>query len=246
MNRSGDDSESEDGDVKPPVSGKKADVSDDESEDSPAKVDADKFTSKTQVLNLFSVDCDRVADSAGWSFSLIDAPVELIIGTIFLYQLLGYAGIVGIGVTVLFLPINHYTSKAFATVQDNLMSARDRRVSLMSEVLSSIRYIKFMAYEKVFEKRILEAREEELRQQKKNYFLEVAFNFIWGASPIACVLVSFFVYVKIMGQPLTPSTAFTSLAVFHELEYAINVLPDTFISALQCFVSLRRIGESEI
>lgn len=191
------------------------------------------------------MDCDRVADSAGWSFSLIDAPVELLIGTIFLYQLLGYAGIVGIGVTVLFLPINHYTSKAFATVQDNLMSARDRRVSLMSEVLSSIRYIKFMAYEKVFEKRILEARAEELRQQRKNYFLEVAFNFIWGASPIACVLVSFFVYVKIMGQPLTPSTAFTSLAVFHELEYAINVLPDTFISALQCFVSLRRIGESK-
>lgn len=204
---------------------------------------ADKFTSKTQVLNLFSVDCDRVADSAGWSFSLIDAPVELLIGTIFLYQLLGYAGIVGIGVTVLFLPINHYTSKSFATVQDRLMTARDRRVSLMSEVLSSIRYIKFMAYENIFEKRILEAREEELKQQRSIYFLEVAFNFIWGASPIACVLVSFFVYVKVMGQPLTPSIAFTSLAVFHELEYAINVLPDTFISALQCFVSLRRIGE---
>lgn len=218
-------------------------VHDDDSEDSLGKVDADKFTSKTQVLNLFSVDCDRVADSAGWSFSFIDAPVELLIGTIFLYQLLGYAGLVGIGVTILFLPINHYTSKSFATVQDRLMSARDRRVSLMSEVLSSIRYIKFMAYENVFEKRILRAREEELKQQRTNYVLEVAFNFIWGASPIACVLVSFFVYVKIMGQPLTPSIAFTSLAVFHELEYAINVLPDTFISALQCFVSLRRIGK---
>lgn len=113
----------------------------------------------------------------------------------------------------------------------------------MSEVLSSIRFIKFMAYEGVFEKRILRAREEELKQQRTVYFLEVAFNFIWGASPIACVLVSFFVYVKVMGQPLTPSIAFTSLAVFHELEYAINVLPDTFISALQCFVSLRRIGK---
>lgn len=200
----------------------KADASDDEDDDT-AEPDANTFTSKSQVLNLFSVDCDRVADSAGWSFSLIDAPVELIIGTIFLYQLLGYAGIAGLGVTVLFLPINHYTSKSFATVQDKLMATRDRRVSLMNEVLSSIRYIKFMAYERPFEKRILKVREEELEQQRKNYFLEVAFNFIWGASPIACVLVSFFVYVKIMGKPLTPSIAFTSLAVFNELEYAINV-----------------------
>lgn len=180
---------------------------------------------------------------ASWSFSIIDAPFELLIGTIFLYDLLGYAGLIGIATTVLFLPVNHLTSKSFATVQDRLMSARDKRVSLMNEVLSSIRYIKFMAYERPFEQRILKAREEEMKQQRHNYMLEVAFNFIWGISPIACVLVSFFVYVKIMQKDLTPSVAFTSLAVFNELRYAINVLPDTFINALQCFVSLRRIGK---
>ena len=159
-----------------------------------------------------------LGSSASWSFSLIDAPVELIIGTFFLYQLIGWAGIAGVGVTVLFLPINHITSKAFARVQDDLMSARDRRVSLMNEVLTSIRYIKFMAYEKPFEERILRAREEELKQQRYIYLLEVAFNFIWGSSPVACVVVSFYVYTKIMGRDLTPSIAFTSLAVFHELE----------------------------
>ena len=215
----------------------------DESQDSAAtKAENETFSSKTQVLNLFSVDCDRVGDSASYSFSVIDAPFELLIGTIFLYQLLGYAGLVGIATTILFLPVNHYTSKAFATVQDRLMAARDRRVSLMSEVLSSIRYIKFMAYEKPFEQRILRAREEEIRQQRFNYLLEVAFNFIWNTSPIACVLVSFFVFTKVMHRDLTPSIAFTSLAVFNELRFAINVLPDTFISALQCYVSLRRIG----
>lgn len=167
--------------------------------------------------------------------------MELAIGTFFLYQLLGYAGLAGIAVTVLFLPVNHFVSKSFATSQDDLMSARDKRVSLMNEVLSSIRYIKFMAYERPFEQRILKARDEELKQQRKIYMLEVAFNFIWGASPVACVLVAFFVYTKVMKQDLTPSIAFTSLAVFNELRYAINVLPDTFISALQCFVSLRRI-----
>lgn len=41
--------------------------------------------------------------------------------TDFLYHLLGYAAFYGIAVAVAFLPINHYTSKAFATVQDKLV-----------------------------------------------------------------------------------------------------------------------------
>ena len=166
----------------------------------------------------------------------------LIIGTFFLYQLLGYAGIVGIATTFLFLPVNRYTSRALGTVQDRLMAARDRRTSLMSEVLSSIRYIKFMAYERAFEQRILRAREEEIRQQRNNYLLHVAFNFVWGASPVACVLVSFLVFTKGMHRDLTPSVAFTSLAIFNELRYATNVLPYMFITTSQGIVSLKRIG----
>jgi ABC-type multidrug transport system fused ATPase/permease subunit len=40
---------------------------------------------------------------------------------------------------------------------------------------------------------------------------------------------------------LTPAIAFTSVAVFDELRYALNALPETFINALQGFVSCRRI-----
>ncbi|WWD20306.1 hypothetical protein CI109_104782 [Kwoniella shandongensis] len=43
------------------------------------------------------------------------------------------------------------------------------------------------------------------------------------------------------GETLTPSIAFTALAVFAELRYALNALPETFIQALQGFVSCKRI-----
>ena len=42
-------------------------------------------------------------------------------------------------------------------------------------------------------------------------------------------------------MPLPPSIAFTAVAVFGELRFALNALPETFISVLQGFVSLRRI-----
>lgn len=45
----------------------------------------------------------------------------------------------------------------------------------------------------------------------------------------------------IAGKSLSPSIAFTSIAVFDELRFALGALPETFIQALQGFVSCRRI-----
>ncbi|CEQ42894.1 SPOSA6832_04771, partial [Sporobolomyces salmonicolor] len=210
------------------------------------------FGSKTSILALFSIDVDRVADFSVWCFSLLDAPMEIAIGTVFLYSLLGYASLIGISVAVFFLPLNHITSKLFADTQDRLMSARDRRVSLMNEVLGSIRMLKYAAIEKPFEQRILKSRDAELTQLRRNFFLEVSFQAIWSISPILCVLVSFWAYTSpaLMGKTLTPSTAFASLAVWNELRFALNIIPDIVVNGLQCIVSLRRIerylGEPEV
>lgn len=72
------------------------------------------------------------------------------------------------------------------------MKARDERVSLMNEVsatlfsvytklthvipgqiLGGIRMLKFMAWERSFEARVLKVRDRELKYQKLNYTIEV-------------------------------------------------------------------------
>lgn len=108
---------------------------------------------------MFTIDVERVADFSIWGFSLLDVPLEIIIGTIFLYQLLGNAALVGISISILFLPINSWASSQFADVEKKLMIARDKRTSLISELISSIRMIKFFAAEESFKQRILDARE---------------------------------------------------------------------------------------
>lgn len=54
---------------------------------------------------------------------------------------------------------------------------------------------------------------------------------------------SFWAYTSplLMDQVLTPSTAFAALAVWNELRFALNVVPDILQSALQSLVSLRRM-----
>lgn len=94
---------------------------------------------------------------APFSTSSLTAPHDT--GTFFLYQILGWAALAGISVAVAFLPVNHWASSQFADVQQKLMSTRDRRTSMMNEVLAAVRMIKFFAFEGPFEERILKARQ---------------------------------------------------------------------------------------
>ena len=103
-----------------------------------------------------------------------DAPVELVVGTVFLYSLLGVSCLFGLAVALLFLPLNHFAGKAVVNAQDNLMKARDERVSLMNEILGGIRMLKFMAWERSFETRVHGVRRKELKYQRRNYYIEVS------------------------------------------------------------------------
>lgn len=131
------------------------------------------------VVNLMSTDSSRISDFASWWFVLIEAPVQLGVGIYFLYTLLGWSSILGLSMMVITIPVNHYNSKLFLNTQGKLMKARDKRVSLMNEVLQGIRQIKFFAWETNWSKRILEARDLELGYLKVVYYSEIIFMMLW-------------------------------------------------------------------
>ncbi|KAH9976210.1 ATP-binding cassette transporter [Lactifluus volemus] len=182
----------------------------DAASESSKKEDEDDFTSKAQVMTLMTTDVDRVSEFGRHVFTLVDSPIEIIIGTIFLYELLGSSAFIGLAVTCLFLPLNHLAGKIIVGAQDRLMKARDERIALMNEILGAIRMLKFMAWERKFEKRVLRVREKELKFQKLNYMIEVLWGAIWEASPMVVTLVAFFHFAVIKNQILTPSVAFAS------------------------------------
>ncbi|KAJ6577627.1 multidrug resistance-associated ABC transporter [Mycena capillaripes] len=227
----------------PPTSSKDKDNKDDANA-KPSEVekkdDEDDFSSKAQIMTLMTTDVDRVSEFAWHLFTLVDSPIEIIVGSIFLYKLLGVSSLFGLAVTCLFLPLNHFAGKIVVGAQDNLMKARDERVALMNEVLGGIRMLKFMAWERSFEARVIKVREKELKFQKLNYTIEVLWNAIWNGSPMLVTLVSFWHFAVVRKEILTPATAFTSV-LFNEMKFALNALPETLINLLQSLVSLRRI-----
>ncbi|CAK5268515.1 unnamed protein product [Mycena citricolor] len=196
----------------------------------------DAFSSKAQIMTLMTTDVDRIARLTEHLFFVFDVPIELTVGTIFLYQLLGTSAFWGLAVALLCLPLNH-----IADAQDNLMKARDERVALMNEVLGGIRMLKFMAWERSFEKRVMKIRARELHYQWLNYAIQALLSGLWALAPIVITLAAFYHFAIVRGEQLTPSIAFTSIIVFYEFKYVLAAIPETLIVILQTVVSIRRV-----
>jgi len=157
---------------------KKADDEEsDKKDESDEKEDVSSSTGT--IVNLMSTDATRIAEFSQWWFAFFEVPTELTVGIYFLYQLLGKSCFLGLLVMVIVLPLNHFNAKMYTRTQDRLMEARDKRVSLMNEVLQGIRQIKFFAWEKRWEQRVMEARQIELYHLSVTYLSGVLFNFLW-------------------------------------------------------------------
>lgn len=143
------------------------------------EADEEESSSTGTIVNLMSTDAARISEFSQWWFAFIEISTELTIGIYFLYQLLGKSCFLGLLVMVVVLPLNHYNAKMYTKTQDRLMEARDKRVSLMNEVLQGIRQIKFFAWENKWEQRIMDARQEELHHLGVTYLSGVLFNFLW-------------------------------------------------------------------
>ncbi|EIW78660.1 hypothetical protein CONPUDRAFT_167619 [Coniophora puteana RWD-64-598 SS2] len=166
---------------------------------------------------------------------------NLAVGTLLLYQLIGPSCIWGLLVIVVLFPLNSLAGKLVVRSQDGLMQARDARVALTNEILGAIRTVKFMAWERAFERRVLAIRTRELGFQRTSYTLEVLYIAFWDASPLLVTLAAFWHFTVWRGQTLTPSIAFPTVLVFEQMRFVFNSLPEASVNVIQSFVSLRRI-----
>ncbi|KAG0192612.1 hypothetical protein DFQ28_008488 [Apophysomyces sp. BC1034] len=215
--------------------------SDDRSSIYAAEAGGAQESSTGTIVNLMSTDSTRITDFCRMWYNVVSAPVELLVGVLFLYQLLGVSCLLGLMVLVITLPINHYTAKLFARTNNRIMEARDKRVNLINEVLQGIRQIKFFAWEKSWEKRIMEARNVELGHLRMGYMCEALFQWLWQGTPILVTIASFWSFTKLEGNELSAPIAFTAIAIFTELRFALNAVPEVFIELLQALISVRRI-----
>ncbi|KAF7338909.1 hypothetical protein MSAN_02214200 [Mycena sanguinolenta] len=164
-----------------------------------------------KIINLMASDSDKISSTL---LSLYDTPMEIIIASVLLYQLLGISAFAGALVFLLGWPLNSYLSRRSLWIHKGLLKAKDARMGVLTELINAVKFIKFFGWQQRWINRGLEAREEEMRWMTKARMNTVGLNSLWIMAPILISIVSFFTYVM-LGHQLTIGTAFTAIALFN-------------------------------
>ncbi|XP_021341468.1 multidrug resistance-associated protein 1-like [Mizuhopecten yessoensis] len=206
--------------------------------------EAKKQKTVGEIVNLMSVDCQRMQDLSGYLWMLWSAPVQIILAMTLLWNQLGPAVLAGLGVMILLIPLNMFISIKQRKLQVNLMKVKDKRLKLMSEVLNGMKVLKLYAWEPSFQEKILELRNEELDILKKYAYLQAFSTFSFTCAPFLVTLATFATYILTSdAHYLDAGKAFVSLSLFNILRFPINLLPMMVSYIVQANVSIGRIAD---
>ncbi|KAF8989421.1 multidrug resistance-associated ABC transporter [Cyathus striatus] len=194
-----------------------------------------------KIVNLMAGDATMICDTMTGLFFLYGSPFEIIIAGYYLYKLLGLSAFTGFIVLIAGWPLNSYLARRSINIQKSLLGAKDKRMAVLTELLSSVKFIKFFAWEDKWTQRALDAREVEMKWLVKERINSVLFYLLWTSSPILVSIVSFYTYV-IRGNELTVSVAFTAITLFTMIRLPLNVIPAYIVEVLQAGVALKRIS----
>ncbi|KZT21758.1 multidrug resistance-associated ABC transporter [Neolentinus lepideus HHB14362 ss-1] len=206
-----------------------------------AKEDDPKAGADTgKIVNLMAGDSNRVAMLISGMYFIYGAPFEILIASLFLYQLLGLSAFAGFVVLLLGWPLNSFIARRAIRIQKGLLAARDKRMGVLNELIGAVKFIKFFAWENRWIDRAMEARQKEIQWMVKARINSVMFSMLWTCAPILVSLISFFTYVM-LGHELTVSIAFTSLSLFGMIRQPLNIIPAWIVQILQTRIAIKRI-----
>ena len=198
-------------------------------------------SSSGTVTNTMSTDTDRCMDLTISVHELWSLPVQVGIALWLLYREVGLALLAGLGVMVVLIPVNGLITRAIGRVSRKMMTAKDERISLLSELLRNLRPLRMLGLESRFAHRISGVRERELACLASRKYLDALCVFFWAVTPVLVSLATFTTYSLASHEPLTAPKVFASLALFNILIRPLNAYPWVINGMVEGMVSLRRV-----
>lgn len=195
-----------------------------------------------RVVTLMSNDAQKVQDVMLAIHTLWGAPVLIVIILGLLYQQLGWATFVGLVVVVIYSPVSTKVSARLIGLRRSLMKFTDKRVGLMNEIINSMQFLKFYAWERPFQAAVMEVRDQEANILRRIIWWQALFIMLLFSGPVLMAVTVFAVYGA-TGHVFGPASAYTSLALFNLLRMPLAFLPIMITSCINALVALTRISD---
>lgn len=196
------------------------------------------------IVNLMSVDAQRLQDITQNGMVLWSGPFQIIICLYSLYGLLGSSMWAGVFVMIVMIPTNGYIARKQRTLQKSQMKTKDQRTRLTTEILTNIKSVKLYGWEKPYMEKLRHVRNDlELQNLKIMGIYSAISSFLWACAPflVSCSTFGLFVYTS--GIPLSTDIVFPALSLFNLLTFPLAMLPQAITNLVEASVAANRLWE---
>ncbi|XP_036164273.1 multidrug resistance-associated protein 6 isoform X4 [Myotis myotis] len=202
-----------------------------------------KTSAVGDVVNLVSVDVQRLTESVVYVNGLWLPLVWIIVCFVYLWQLLGPSALTAVTVFLSLLPLNFFITKKRNHYQEEQMRQKDSRARLTSCLLRNMRAVKCHGWEGAFLERVLRIRGQELGALRTSGLLFSVSLVSFQLSTFLVALVVFTVHTLVTEEnAMDAEKAFVTLTVLNILNKAQAFLPFSIHSVVQSRVSFNRLA----
>jgi ABC-type multidrug transport system fused ATPase/permease subunit len=199
--------------------------------------------SSGNITNLMSVDTDRVLNCATSALEFLSLPLQITIALILLHNQVGLALLAGLSLIVFLIPVNSMLTSAINANSAKMLRYKDRRISLIGELLANIVNIKFLALELQFAQKINKIRAKEWEKLKIRKYLDAGCVIFWAITGPLTSISTFFTFSFILHGKLTATIVFTCLALFNILIRPLNATPWIINALIEGRISVKRVNK---
>lgn len=158
------------------------------------------------------------------------------------WRYVGWGAVSAFLVLLILSPLCHLVAKKYILHDEELKNFRDHRVSLMSQFISGIKIVKFLAWEQFAEKDILDVRDKEtLVRRKLALTRSLSLLLFLGANSLA-IIAAFATWV-VNGNKLDAATVFACVALFDLWQHPFSNLSNYIAGLAEARVSAKRLTE---
>ena len=194
------------------------------------------------IVNHLSTDTDAVAEVNGAVSDFLYC-VTMISGAIgLLFYYIGSTAWVAVALLALLVPVTRKVGREFTRNDEVLMKHRDERVSLMAQILSAVRLVKYFVWEKSVSEEVAQVRAKELAARRRIARAELMVTLLYVSVGTFVLFAVLAVYAWRGGQ-LAPALVFTCVSLFSLLEDPFAFLTRTISQLINAKVGGERIAK---
>ncbi|KAK3787714.1 hypothetical protein RRG08_031943 [Elysia crispata] len=198
--------------------------------------------SEGDMANFITNDGQRIWDSVIMGPFILSGPMVVIISSVYCVIYLGPWALISVFTILGFFPFLITFAKMSEKFKGASIILTDKRVAMVTQMLSSIKLIKMCVWEKAFTRKVSEMREAEAAILSKSVFVTSMNMGVAMLVPVLAACLCFVAYVA-NGNNLTPTQAFTFVALLNTMQSAMMAIPFALKSFAELAVTTRRIQE---